>query len=208
MPFRAVLPPLPPDGIAEVASGSIGEMTQLVCGYLHCDQRFNPLIGALPDIMVVHPCNDGHETETSGGSALASAAIVPIQPGDWLETTLRHTVEEALGERPGNTDMLARLSEILFVEVVRRYMQQLPAAHHGWLAGVSDPVVGHVLRLLHAHPEYAWTVEDLAQCCGSLAVDTGPAIHGADRRDAYALPGDLAHSTGEEPLEADQPDYG
>ncbi len=164
VPFRAVLPAtMPPDGIAEVMGGNIGEMTQLVCGYLHCDQRFNPLIGALPDIMVVHPCNDGHETETLGGSALASAAMVPIQPGDWLETTLRHTVEEALGERPGNTDMLARLSEILFVEVVRRYMQRLPAAHHGWLAGVSDPVVGHVLRLLHAHPEYAWTVEDLAQ---------------------------------------------
>ena len=98
----------------------------------------------------------------AGAGALASAALA-IQPGDWLETTLRHTVEEALGERPGNTDMLARLSEILFVEVVRRYMQQLPAAQHGWLAGVSDPVVGHALRLLHARPEHAWTVEDLAQ---------------------------------------------
>jgi len=155
---------MPPDGITEVVGGNVGEVTQLVCGYLHCDQRFNPLLGALPDVMVVHPNHDGRAAETglSGAGALGSAALA-IQPGDWLETTLRHTVEEALGERPGNTDMLARLSEILFVEVVRRYMQQLPAAQHGWLAGVSDPVVGHALRLLHARPEHAWTVEDLAR---------------------------------------------
>ena len=166
--FRAVLPAtMPPDGIAEVVGGSMGEMTQLICGYLHCDQRFNPLIGALPDVMVVHPNHDGRaveaDAELSGADVLASSAALAIPPGDWLETTLRHTVDEALGERPGNTDMLARLSEILFVEVVRRYMQQLPAAQHGWLAGVSDPVVGHALRLLHARPEHAWTVEDLAQ---------------------------------------------
>ena len=170
--FRAVLPAtMPSDGIAEVVGGSIGEMTQLICGYLHCDQRFNPLIGALPDVMVVHPNHDGRAVETEAATemeivrarTLASSAALAIPPGDWLETTLRHTVEEALGERPGNTDMLARLSEILFVEVVRRYMQQLPAAQHGWLAGVSDPVVGHALRLLHARPEHAWTVEDLAR---------------------------------------------
>lgn len=167
VPFRAVLPAaMPPDGIAEVVGGSIGEMTQLVCGYLHCDQRFNPLIGALPDVMVVRLRDDGHDghaAEIAGGDALAPSAVLTIQSGDWLETTLRHTAEEALGERPGNTDMLARLSEILFVEVVRRYMQQLPAAHHGWLAGVSDPIVGHALRLLHACPEQSWTVEDLAR---------------------------------------------
>lgn len=166
--FRAVLPAtMPPDGITEVVGGSVGEMTQLICGYLHCDQRFNPLLGALPDVMVVHPNHDGREAEAKAETELsgagAGAVALAIQPGDWLETTLRHTVEEALGERPGNADMLARLSEILFVEVVRRYMQQLPVAQHGWLAGVSDPVVGHALRLLHARPEHSWTVEDLAQ---------------------------------------------
>jgi AraC-like DNA-binding protein len=173
---------MPSDGIAEVVGGSIGEMTQLICGYLHCDQRFNPLIGALPDVMVVHPNHDGRAVETEAATemeivrarTLASSAALAIPPGDWLETTLRHTVEEALGERPGNTDMLARLSEILFVEVVRRYMQQLPAAQHGWLAGVSDPVVGHALRLLHARPEHAWTVEDLAR---AVAVSRSTLAH-------------------------------
>ncbi|MGE5335532.1 MAG: AraC family transcriptional regulator [Nitrososphaerota archaeon] len=162
VPIRSILPPLLPGGIAEVDGTGMGEMTRLVCGYLHCDQRFNPLIGALPDGMVIHLCDDGQGAGISGEGAAATSTVLPIQAGDWLETTLRHTVEEALGEHPGNSDMLARLSEILFVEVVRRYMLRLPATHHGWLAGVRDPIVGHALRLLHARPEYAWTVENLA----------------------------------------------
>ena len=58
--------------------------------------------------------------------------------------------------------MLARLTEIMFVEVLRRYMQQLPADFEGWLAGVRDRSVGQVLQLMHAEPSRAWTVEDLA----------------------------------------------
>lgn len=164
--FRTILPPLPLSGIAEVVGGSSGEMTQIVCGYLHCDQRFNPLLGALPDVMMVRPGDDAphdeHEAGRAGRDALTLSTVLSVRTGDWLEMTMRHTVEEALGERPGNSDMLARLSEILFVEVVRRYMQRLPATEPGWLAGVRDPIVGQVLRLLHARPEDAWTVEALA----------------------------------------------
>jgi AraC family transcriptional regulator, alkane utilization regulator len=167
VPFRSVLPPVPPpEGIVDVVAGTIGEVTQLVCGYLHCDQRFNPLLGALPAFIVMRCHGDGLSaglsTGLSDGSALPTSTLMPIQQGDWLEMTVRHTAEEAFAERPGNTDMLARLSEILFVEVVRRYMHQLPAARPGWLAGVRDPIVGRALRLLHAHPDRAWTVEDLA----------------------------------------------
>ncbi|HEV7130048.1 MAG TPA: AraC family transcriptional regulator, partial [Ktedonobacterales bacterium] len=135
---------------------------QLVCGYLHCDQRFNPLLGALPELLVVHPCDTEAEVGLPPLTAQAPSAVLAIQSGDWLQTTLRHTIEEALGERPGKSEMMARLSEILFVEIVRRYMQQLPFTQHGWLAGVRDPLVGQTLRLLHAHPEQAWTVEALA----------------------------------------------
>lgn len=163
MPMLAALPPLPYDGIARVTGGGAGEMTQFVCGYLHCDQRFNPLIGALPELIIVHPYDERQDVGVSRKDTAAPPMVLPVQRGDWLETTLHHTVEEAQGERPGNSDMMARLSEILFFEVVRRYMQQLPAAHPGWLAGVRDPVVGQVLRLIHSRPEQAWTVESLAQ---------------------------------------------
>lgn len=166
IPMQSILQPLPPSGMVTVAGGGIGEATQFVCGFLHCDLRFNPLIGALPGLIVVHPRGDGQEASVSpvaAERALEQSTILPVEPGEWLETTMRHTIEEALGERPGSSDMLARLCEILFFEVVRRYMQQLPATHPGWLAGVRDPIVGKVLRLLHARPEHAWTVEALAR---------------------------------------------
>jgi AraC family transcriptional regulator, alkane utilization regulator len=162
IPMRSLLPPLPPGEVATVAGNGSGEATQFVCGFLHCDLRFNPLIGALPEVIVLHPSDDRVEAEASGRNAVSAPTVMPVRPGDWLATTMRHTVEEALSGGPGNSDMLARLSEILFFEVIRQYMQRLPAAHPGWLAGVRDPIVGQVLRLVHAHPEYAWTVESLA----------------------------------------------
>ena len=118
-----------------------------ICGFLHCDQRFNPLIGALPPLIVIRP----RRNQNAGGdetteAAQARATILPVQAEGWL----------------GNMEMLSRMSEILFVEVVRRYMRRLPEAQQGWLAGVRDPIVGQTLRLLHAHPERSWTVEELA----------------------------------------------
>ncbi|HEX2347495.1 MAG TPA: AraC family transcriptional regulator [Ktedonobacterales bacterium] len=166
VPMVSVMPPLPPGGYVVLGDDRLGETSQFLCGFLHCDQRFNPLLSALPDLMVVHP--DGAQVERATPGAIANhvgAAPITlnIQPQEWLATTIRHTVEESRDERPGAMDMLARLSELLFVEIVRRYMQQLPEGRPGWLAGVRDPVVGQTLGLLHAHPEYAWTVEELAQ---------------------------------------------
>jgi AraC-like DNA-binding protein len=162
VPMLSILPPLPDGEVLTIAGNGSGEATQFVCGFLHCDLRFNPLIGALPELIVVRPCDDGMGAETTERNAVSATTVMPVRSGDWLATTMRHTVEEALSGRPGNSDMLARLSEILYFEVVRQYMQQLPAAHPGWLAGVRDPIVGQVLRLVHAHPERAWTVESLA----------------------------------------------
>ena len=170
-PMASMMPPFPSEGIVTISAGGLGETSQFICGFLHCDQRFNPLLGALPPLIVVRPSHEvgaaegesaRGEPSRKGSAAGASAVVLSVAADDWLGTTLRHMVEEALGERPGNAEMMARLCEILFVEVVRRYMQQLPQADHGWLAGVRDPIVGQALRLLHAHPERAWTVEELA----------------------------------------------
>ncbi len=167
--IAAVLPPLPFDGIPLVEDGGTGRLTRFICGYLHCDQRFNPLMGALPELLVLRAATaDEPGAKRAGTPALPpaftgpSSAVVPIRAGDWLAATLHHTVEEAESQSPGGEAMLARLSEILFVEALRRYMGELPSTQHGWLAGVRDPVVGHALRLLHAEPERAWTVEDLS----------------------------------------------
>jgi AraC family transcriptional regulator, alkane utilization regulator len=165
-PMATLMPPGPLEGIAQIEAGRSGQATRFVCGFLHCDQRFNPLIGALPGLLVVRtysPSDQPIAPAPARGRDLAPAAdVLPIEPGDWLTVTLRHAIEEAESLRPGHAVMLGRLTEILFVEVLRRYMQQLPIAQRGWLAGVRDPVVGQSLRLLHAHPERDWTVEELA----------------------------------------------
>src|SRR5262249_1309012 len=64
--------------------------------------------------------------------------------------------------RPGGEAVLERMSEMLFVQVLRRYVDSLPPGEAGWLAGMRDPSVGRVLALLHEKPDAPWTLERLA----------------------------------------------
>lgn len=158
-PIHALLPPLTSERIPAIVSSGPGDSTRLVCGYLHCERQFNPLLGALPEVLVVSN-RYGRGQAPNANSGVARVEV--IQPGERLETMLRYTVEEADCTHPGSAVMLTRLVEILFVEVLRRYMSDFPPAQRGWLAGVRDPIVGQALHLLHASPEHAWTVEELA----------------------------------------------
>jgi AraC-like DNA-binding protein len=122
------------------------ERVELVCGFLGCDARpFNPLLATLPRVL--------HLPREAGESG-----------------TLEHLVSLALlessGERAGGDAVLARLSELLFVEVVRRYLATLPPENAGWLAGLRDPSIGRVLGKLHDRPAEAWNLDDLAREAG------------------------------------------
>jgi AraC-like DNA-binding protein len=119
----------------------------LVCGFLGCDVRpFNPLLGALPTVMVVSDRNGAHD--------------------GWLGHFMRLAVSEATDKRMGGEDVLARLSELMFVEAVRRHLDSLPGEQTGWLAGLRDRFVGRSLTLLHSKPAYPWTLERLAREVG------------------------------------------
>jgi AraC-like DNA-binding protein len=161
-PIRSVLPPAPSDQLLQITYGGGGEVSRFICGYLACDQRFKPLVGALPTILVVRRRNDYASVEavTSDGVQFTD---LQRPSGTWLNTTLRYTINEASSPRPGNAAMLGRLTELMFLESLRTYMHQLPAGQTGWLAGLQDPHVGKVLRLMHAEPARRWTVEQLAR---------------------------------------------
>jgi AraC-like DNA-binding protein len=123
-----------------------GPGARLICGFLGCDERpFNPLLSALPQKMLV-------SRAAPQGAALA------------------HFLEVALAESstlsPGRESMLARLAELVFVETVRRYVAETPE-RAGWLAGVSDPLVGSALSLLHGQARHPWTLESLARQVGT-----------------------------------------
>jgi AraC family transcriptional regulator, alkane utilization regulator len=165
-PISALLPSQPSEEIPQLDYGGGGEATRFVCGFLHCDQRFNPLLGALPPMLCLCSRDSAGQGEPSEVKAAKRPGVVLVDAESWLDSTLRHTIDEADGARPGSFAMLARLTELLYVEVLRRYMHQLPSGHTGWLAGVKDPEVGRALRLLHARPDRQWNVEDLAREVG------------------------------------------
>jgi len=118
----------------------------IVCGFLGCDARpFNPLLAALPRIIQMR--------------GLA-------QESSWVGTFLRSVVEESNRKRPGGEAVLERMSEMLFVEVLRRYVDSMPADATGWLAGMRDASVGRALAVMHDRPAHAWTIERLGEQVG------------------------------------------
>lgn len=127
--------------------GGGSECATLVCGFLGLDARpFNPLLAALPRVIHV--------------PATMTAADA------WIATFLQTAVTESNLKRPGGEAVLERMSEMLFVEVLRRHLEALPAEQTGWLAGLRDPAVGSVLSLLHGRPAQAWTLEQLGRAAG------------------------------------------
>lgn len=122
--------------------GGNGDQTSLICGFLGCDSRpFNPLLATLPRTILVR-----HDAQ-------ASRTLTPL-------------VELALAEskqrRSGGECVLSRLSELLFVEAVRSYVETLPAEQSGWLAGLREPQIGRAIALLHERPSHDWQLEELA----------------------------------------------
>jgi len=92
------------------------------------------------------------------------AASIP--ENGWLGSFIRAAIDEADNRRSGGEGVLARLSELMFIEVVRRYVESLPPEQTGWLAGLRDRHVGHALNLLHGKPSHPWTLDQLAKEVG------------------------------------------
>jgi len=82
--------------------------------------------------------------------------------GTWLEASVRYALAEARSPRPGGAGVLAKLAEVLFIEVLRLYMNEQGEGRTGWLAGVGDRIVGRALTAMHSRPSHAWTLEELA----------------------------------------------
>jgi AraC-like DNA-binding protein len=161
-PLTSIFAPGRYDEPPQLSFGGGGRTSRFVCGYLNCDQRFNPLVDALPTMLLVRSRDDYSAIEAVDASG-SRPTVVPEVSGTWLGTTLKFTINEARVARPGNAAVLGRLTELMFVEILREYMQRLPASEGGWLAGLNDPHVGRAIRLLHADPQRGWTVEELAR---------------------------------------------
>lgn len=138
--YRGSAISMPPD-----AAPYDSDDTSIVCGFLGCDLRpFNPLIEALPRLL---------HLRAGDGDA-------------WICGFTRRAVAESHARRPGGEAMLARMSEMMFVDAVRRFADQQPSQGAGWLAGLRDRFVGRALGLMHEQPGRQWTLDELGRLIG------------------------------------------
>lgn len=134
-------------GLQLARGGGGGEVTRFVCGYMTCEPRLSRMVlSGLPPLFKVNIRDDA--------------------AGRWIESSIRFSVGEAGGDRPGGEAVLAKLSEVLFVETLRRYVSQWGEGATGWLAGARDPEVGKALALIHKRPAHPWTIADLGKESG------------------------------------------
>jgi AraC-like DNA-binding protein len=132
--------------LARIVYGGGGDRTRILCGFLGNDTPNDPIVRILPRVLKVH--------------------VADSPSGTWIESSLRFGVEEQAAGAVKSPAVLARLTELLFMEAVRRYLVSLPAGQSGWRDGVRDPMVGRALGLLHSRLNRHWTTHDLAGAVG------------------------------------------
>ena len=144
---RDIVQPPKCGGLYSIHHGGGGKRTKMICGFLGYDSaKGNPVITTLPPVLKLNV--------EQGGAA------------EWIRSTFQYAAEEVAADRPGSETVLAKLSELLFVEAVRRYAEALPAGQAGWLAGLREPHVARALALLHGDIARRWTVDGLGREVG------------------------------------------
>jgi AraC-like DNA-binding protein len=134
-------------GLKVARFGGGGEITRFVCGFLACEPRLSEVfLAGLPPLLTVQ--------------------AVKEPSGQWLEHAIRFSVGDGNEPNAGSGVVVAKLSEVLFVETLRRYINRLPPGETGWLAGARDPVIGQALALMHKDPAHPWTIEVVARGVG------------------------------------------
>lgn len=139
----------PPErgGLYAIEHGGGGADVRLICGFLGCDvTQGNPVVSNLPAIMTLSVDETG--------------------PAEWIRSTFQYAADQIAAGRAGAETILAKLSELLFVEAVSRYVAALPEGQTGWLAALRDPAISRVLAFMHGDIARNWTVDELGREAG------------------------------------------
>jgi len=132
-----------------VRFGGGGALTSLIMGCFEFDMRIkNPLVESLPDVIYLK----AHH----------------LQSEPWLEATLRMLASEGAQERPGSDILISRLTDMIFVQIIRAYITQIKNCTEApsWLKALADEEIGKALNLIHERPDAPWTVASLANAVG------------------------------------------
>ena len=128
----------------DLTVGGSGATTTFVCAAYEYDiDVAQPLMRALPDVM-----------------------HVPADPVAGRDVTaLVELLAREVGERnAGARSATARLIDLLFIAAIRRWLETLKSDDKpSWLTALRDPLIGHVLAMLHDRPGERWTLDLLAR---------------------------------------------
>jgi AraC-like DNA-binding protein len=131
-------------GIPVFDSG--GDVTTLIAGHFEFDyQPLHPFLKDLPPIIHIRQ----YVTE----SQLLLKQVTQLM------------LEELDNERQGSSVMLKCLSEIMFVNIIRAYLEQA-APGSGFLSALNDPRISKSLKLMQDAPQNNWTLGSLASEIG------------------------------------------
>ncbi|MBL8907241.1 MAG: AraC family transcriptional regulator [Rhizobiales bacterium] len=143
---RQLVQPGAQGGLARIHYGGGGDLTHIICGYLGNEERRTPLISTLPRMLKVN--------------------IAEGASRDWVESSVRYGAQQLTQGLLASSSVMARLSELLFVEAVRAYAQARERDDADWLQGLQDPHVGRALALMHDRLNHPWTADELAREVG------------------------------------------
>jgi len=125
--------------------GSARPFSTMICGHFTLSRPSrSSVLELLPPILLLKPAVDQ----------------------EWLETILQRMVSESALERPGQRAVLSRMTEVLFVEVLRSWIKSLGPGEGGWLGAMVDPHIGPALQLIHERPDQPWSLRDLGRRVG------------------------------------------
>jgi len=136
----------PPAHLGIVRHGGGGKPSStMICGYVSMSRPSpNSLLNLLPPILHLKAAADR----------------------DWLDTILRRMVKESALPLPGQRAVLSRMTEVLFVEVLRSWFKSLRPGEGGWLGALDDRYIGKALQLIHERPDQSWTLKELGRRVG------------------------------------------
>jgi AraC-like DNA-binding protein len=143
VPITELIDPLPWTDLPAIRHGGGGAAVDLVCGYLVSDDPlFDPALRVFPSAFVVR---------------LPQGAA-----SGWVQASVDYAATEGVPSNVSTSLVSTRLPELVLIEVLRHHLASAPAADHGWIAALHDPVLAPALALLHGDPARRWTVSDLA----------------------------------------------
>lgn len=145
-PFQVMDLHRPPNDVGVIRHGGGAEpVSTMICGnFTIARPSRGSVLELLPPVLLLRPTDDG----------------------EWLESILQRMVSEGAVERPGQRIALSRLTEVLFVEVLRSWVKSLSPAEGGWLGAMADPHIGPALQLIHERPGQPWTLGNLGRRVG------------------------------------------